>query len=211
MPRMDQFADARYAPGVSARTFEHTKSACAEVAFFSVARKSQRTTKARLAADRRAKALVSANRSAPSRHRRELALGAFVSMSAMLSPAFAGGLTVEAAWVAPNENVGADVGLYMTIKNDSDDPDALLRAACPFANFSEKRTVDVGEGGLADRAIPNIPVAAHTTLTMTAKTYHVGLLQTRDKLAAGQSFTCNLSFRKAGAMEVKVSVSPAAP
>jgi copper(I)-binding protein len=46
---------------------------------------------------------------------------------------------------------------------------------------------------------------------MTAKTYHVGLLQTRDKLVEGQSLTCNLSFRKAGAVEVKVSVSSAAP
>jgi copper(I)-binding protein len=145
------------------------------------------------------------------RHRRRLALGGFVSVSMVLSPAFAGGLTVESAWVAPNDQAGVDVGLYMTINNDTDDPDALLRTVCPFANFSERRTVDVGEGGLADRAIPNIPVAAHATLTMTAKTYHVGLLQTRDKLAAGQSFTCNLSFRKAGAMEVKVLVSPSAP
>ena len=71
--------------------------------------------------------------------------------------------------------------------------------------------MDVGEGGLSNRAIPNIPVAAHSTLTMTFKTYHVGLLQTRDKLTAGESFTCNLSFRKAGAMEVKVTVSPSAP
>ena len=99
----------------------------------------------------------------------------------------------------------------MTVKNDGDEPDALVRAACPFANFSEKRTVDVGEGGLANRVIPNIPIAAHSTLTMTSKNYHVGLLQTRDKLEAGQSFTCNLSFRKAGAMEVKVMVSQSAP
>ena len=54
-------------------------------------------------------------------------------------------------------------------------------------------------------------MAAHSTLTLTAKSYHVGLLQTRDKLAAGDSFTCNLSFRKAGAMEVKVVVSQSAP
>lgn len=123
--------------------------------------------------------------------------------------AVAGGLSVENAWVAPNDTVGSDIGLYMTVKNDADEADALIRAACPFANFSEKRTVDVGEGGLANRAINNIPLAAHSTLTMTSKTYHVGLLQTREKLDAGQSFTCNLSFRKAGPMEVKVTVTPA--
>jgi periplasmic copper chaperone A len=125
--------------------------------------------------------------------------------------AWAGGVSVEGAWIAPNETVGSDIGLYMTLKNDGDETDALTRVACPFANFSEKRTVDVGEGGLSNRAVPNIPVAAHATLTMTAKTYHVGLLQTREPLAAGQSFTCNLSFRKAGPMEVKVTVSTSAP
>jgi len=207
MPRMDQLADARYAQGVSTEPWECAQSAGREIAF---PRARRTTSKTRVAASRRAKALLE-GRGALGRHRRKLALGVFISVSGVLSPAFAGGLTVEAAWVAPNENAGADIGLYMTIRNDGDEPDALIRAACPFANFSEKRTVDVGEGGLADRAIPNIPVAAHATLTMTAKTYHVGLLQTRDKLAEGQSFTCNLSFRRAGAMEVKVSVSPAAP
>jgi periplasmic copper chaperone A len=129
----------------------------------------------------------------------------------VVTPALAGGLTVDNAWVAPNAEVGSDVGLFMTITNDADAPDALLRVACPFANFSGKRTVDVGEGGLAHRAIPNIPLAAHATLTMTSKSYHVGLLQTRDKLVEGQTLTCNLSFRGAGAMEVKVLVSPSAP
>ena len=137
---------------------------------------------------------------------------AMLTLAASLGAAqAAGAVTVENAWVAPNETSGVDVGLYMTIKNDSDQADALIRAACPFANFSEKRTMDVGEGGLSARSIPNIPVAAHSSLTLTAKTYHVGLLQTRDKLKEGDSFTCNLSFRSAGAMEVKVTVSPNAP
>jgi len=137
-----------------------------------------------------------------------LAIGLLIGAPAA---ALAGGLSVEGAWVAPNDAVGSDIGLYMTVRNDADEPDALIRAACPIANFSENRTVDVGEGGLANRAVPNIPVAAHSTLTMTSKTYHVGLLQTRDKLTEGQSFTCNLSFRRTGPLEVKVTVSPSAP
>ena len=138
-------------------------------------------------------------------------LGAFAAILSAPPLALAGTLSVEHAWVEPSDTVGADVGLYMTIRNEGDNPDALVRAACPFANFSEKRTVDVGEGGLSNRTIANIPVAAHSTLTMTSKTYHVGLLQTRDKLTAGDAFTCNLSFRSAGPMEVKVMVSPSAP
>ena len=138
-------------------------------------------------------------------------LGACAALLSTHSLGFAGALSVERAWVEPNDKIGADVGLYMMVKNEADSADALVRATCPFANFSEKRTVDVGEGGLSDRAIPNIPVAAHATLTMTAKTYHVGLLQTREKLTAGATFTCNFSFRNAGPMEVKVTVSPSDP
>ena len=125
--------------------------------------------------------------------------------------AFATALTVQGAWTPPSPQAGADVGLYMTIHNEDDEADALVRATCPFANFSERRTVDVGEGGLSDRAIPNIPVAAHATLELGPKTFHVGLLQTRDPLTAGQSFTCNITFRRAGPMEVKVTISASPP
>lgn len=54
--------------------------------------------------------------------------------------------------------VGGDVALSMTIKNEADVADALPRVRCPVANFSEKHTVDRGEGSPAMRAIPSIPV-----------------------------------------------------
>jgi copper(I)-binding protein len=132
-------------------------------------------------------------------------------VGAFVGTALASGLSVQGAWVPPNPQPGVDTGLYMTIHNEADDADALMRASCPFANFSERRAVDVGEGGLSDRSIPNIPVAAHATLELGPKTYHVGLIQTRDPLTAGQSFTCNLTFRRAGPMEVQVTISPSPP
>ena len=140
-----------------------------------------------------------------------LGAAAFAVALGGASAGLAANLSVQGAWAPPSPQAGADVGLYMTIRNDDDEADALVRAACPFANFSERRTVDVGEGGLSDRAIPNIPVAAHATLELGPKTYHVGLLQTRDALTPGQSFTCNLTFRRAGPMEVKVTMSPTPP
>lgn len=141
------------------------------------------------------------------------AWGLVFVLSALSLPggALAAGLSVQGAWAPPSAETGADIGLYMTIRNDDDEADALVRATCPFANFSERRAVDVGEGGLSDRAIPNIPVAAHATLELGPKTYHVGLMQTRDKLTAGDSFTCNVTFRRAGPMEVKVTISPSPP
>lgn len=120
-------------------------------------------------------------------------------------------VTVSRAWVAPTEAVGTDVVLSMTVTNDGAESDALVRAACPFANFSEKRTIDHGEGAPSNRAIPNIPLPPHDKVTMAETGFHVELLQVREPLVEGTTFTCNLSFRKAGAMEVRVKVSRSEP
>jgi periplasmic copper chaperone A len=101
--------------------------------------------------------------------------------------------------------------LSMTVTNDGAESDALVRAACPFANFSEKRTIDHGEGAPSNRAIPNIPLPPHDKVTMVETGFHVELLQVREPLVEGTTFTCNLSFRKAGAMEVRVKVSRSEP
>ena len=120
-------------------------------------------------------------------------------------------VTVSRAWVAPTEAVGTDVVLSMTVTNEGAESDALVRAACPFANFSEKRTIDHGEGAPSSRAIPNIPLPPHDKVTMAETGFHVELLQVREPLVEGTTFICNLSFRKAGAMEVKVKVSRSEP
>jgi copper(I)-binding protein len=122
------------------------------------------------------------------------------------------GATTEAiklsqAWVVPAEHIGGDLPLLMTIKNESDAPDALVRIRCPVANFAEKHIVDRGEGAPAMRAIPAIPIAANSTVMLKPDGYHVMLLQTRQALAEGQTFTCAVVFQKAGTIETEVRVS----
>jgi copper(I)-binding protein len=126
-------------------------------------------------------------------------------------PSIAAEVSVTKAWVAPTDAVGGEAVLAMTVTNDGADADALVRAACPFANFSEKRTIDHGEGAPAKRAIPNIPLPPHTAVTMAETGYHVALLQVRDKLVEGATFTCSLRFRNAGSMDVEVRVSRSEP
>jgi periplasmic copper chaperone A len=140
-----------------------------------------------------------------------IALGAAAGSLLAATTAFAAEIAVSKAWVPPSEAVGSDVVLSMTIRNDGAEPDALVRAACPFANFSEKRTVDRGEGAPAARAIPNIPLPAGATVTLAATGYHVALLQIREALTDGAEFDCSLTFRKAGPVPVKVRVARSAP
>jgi hypothetical protein len=128
--------------------------------------------------------------------------------AAITSAHSAGGeaIKITDAWVHAAEQAGGNVALSMTIKNEADVADALLRVRCPVANFSEKHTVDRGEGSPAMRAIPSIPIAAGSTTVLKPDAYHVMLLQTRQMLAAGEAFNCSIVFQKAGTIETEVKV-----
>jgi hypothetical protein len=102
---------------------------------------------------------------------------------------------------------GGDLPLLMTIKNEADTSDSLLRVRCPVANFSEKHIVDRGEGAPAMRSIAAIPIAANSTIVLKPDGYHVMLLQTRQPLTEGETFTCAVVFQKAGTIETEVRVS----
>ena len=52
---------------------------------------------------------------------------------------------------------------------------------------------------------------AKDTLVLAATGYHIALLQTLELLAEGADFSCSLSFRKAGPIEVKVRVTRTPP
>lgn len=116
-------------------------------------------------------------------------------------------LRIAQARLPAIEQVGGDVPLLMAITNDGVEADALLRVNCPFANFAEKHTVDRGEGSPAMRAIKSIPIPANQTTELKADGYHVMLLQTRQKLVAGEALHCSVAFQKAGLLETEVQVS----
>jgi len=115
-------------------------------------------------------------------------------------------LEITDAWVPASSSSGIDVALSMTINNASDDADSLLRVRCPVANFSEKHTVDRGEGSPAMRAISAIPIAARSSVEMKPERFHLMLLQTRQPLVSGETFRCTVIFQKAGTIETEVHV-----
>jgi copper(I)-binding protein len=133
-----------------------------------------------------------------------------VAVGLWVMPAFAAArdaLQVTNARVPASDEVGIDLPLVMTIRNDAAEADAILRVRCPFANFSEKHTVDRGEGAPAMRDIKSIPIPENKTIELKRDGYHVMLLQTRQKLVDGETFTCAVVFQKAGTKETEVQVS----
>lgn len=134
---------------------------------------------------------------------REFVGGAELTILAQAEPA---GLELSSAWVPATDEKGADVPLYFTIANHAGQPDTLLRVRCPVSQFTEKRTIDRGEGGTAGREVRSIPVPANDTLALDAEGFHVVLLQTTQPLLVGDSFTCSLAFQQAGNQELDVAV-----
>jgi periplasmic copper chaperone A len=141
---------------------------------------------------------------------RFLALGLVAGVA--LTPGFVAAgdaLHVTNARVPASDEIGIDLPLLMTIRNDAAVADAILRVRCPFANFSVKHTVDRGEGAPAMREVKSIPVPENRTIELKPDGYHVMLLQTRQKLADGETFTCAVVFQKAGTRETEVQISRA--
>jgi copper(I)-binding protein len=138
------------------------------------------------------------------------ALLSITGLLALTAPAAAAEATVELAdgRVPVAEQVGADVPLYLTVVNRAAVEDSLMRVRCPVAHFTEKRTVDKGEGGTAFREVNSIPIPAQGTLEMGPEGYHVVLLQTTQPLRAGDTFSCAVSFKAAGPQQVAVTVQP---
>jgi copper(I)-binding protein len=146
---------------------------------------------------------------APSGRSGFLAIG-LIAVGLWLTPGFAAAgdaLQVTNARVPASDEVGIDLPLLMTIRNDTAEADALLRVRCPFANFSEKHTIDRGEGAPAMRSVKSIPIPENKTIELKQDGYHVMLLQTRQKLVDGETFTCAVAFQKAGTKETEVQVS----
>jgi periplasmic copper chaperone A len=142
---------------------------------------------------------------------RFLALGLAGLVAALgLTPGFADAgdtLQVTSARVPASDEIGVNLPLLMTIRNDAAEADAILRVRCPFANFSEKHTVDRGEGAPAMREVKSIPVPENKTTELKRDGFHVMLLQTRQKLVDGETFKCAVVFQKAGTKETEVQVS----
>lgn len=149
------------------------------------------------------------NQITPTSKSRFPAIG-LVAFGLWLTPVFAAAgdtLQVTDARVSASNDIGIDLPLLMTIRNDAAEADALLRVRCPFANFSEKHTIDRGEGAPAMRAVKSIPIPENKTTELKHDGFHVMLLQTRQKLVHGEKFTCAITFQKAGTKETEVQVS----
>ena len=120
-----------------------------------------------------------------------------------------GPIQVSRAWTPAPAKPGGDTALYMTIANNGEVPDNLVRTRCDFADFTDRVTVDSGgEGSPSTRAVKAIPIPAHQTVTLKPDGFHIQLLHTTQTLQPGQIVGCTISFQKSGERLLEVTVAP---
>jgi hypothetical protein len=116
-------------------------------------------------------------------------------------------INVIHAWVPAPAAAGSDTPLYMTIANNGPDADSLIRSRCAFSDFTEKVTVDQGEGSPSTREVKSIPIPPGQTVTLGPDGYHIVLLHTTEPLRPGQTVGCTITFQKAGTRQIEVTVA----
>lgn len=145
-------------------------------------------------------------REAPVRWTKQLVVAGLLAAVPMAGAEAQSGIEVSNAWTPAAEQTRIDAPVYMTVANRTDAPDSLVRVRCPVANFAEKHVTDRGEGGYAMREVKAIAIPAGTTVTLAPRGPHLMLLQTKQALQPGETFTCSVVFQKAGTVPVEVTV-----
>jgi len=102
---------------------------------------------------------------------------------------------------------GAKVaGAFMTIKNVGTDADRLVSASSPIAGLVEIHEMAMDGGMMKMRALKGIDLKPGATVELQPGGYHVMLEDLKQPLKQGEQIPVQLTFEKAGVLEVKVHV-----
>ena len=126
---------------------------------------------------------------------------------ALAAPAIAqeGPIHVADAKARPTAPGGTGV-VYMTVMNHGAADDDLTGLTTPIADKAEMhRSMDMN-GMSHMEAVANLPVKANGAVTFAPGGLHVMLTGLKQPLKIGDSFPLTLTFAKAGAVTVTVSV-----
>lgn len=143
-----------------------------------------------------------------------LSLAALAALVVTLTPAPAAAqasrIRLESPW-ARRAPVGGGHGhangaVYVTIKNEGPEGDALISATSDVANAVELHET-VREGDVMKmRPLPRLDVPAAGAVEMKPGGHHIMLLGLKRDLKPGDRVTLTLSFEKAGSMRVEAPV-----
>ncbi|MCX5579565.1 copper chaperone PCu(A)C [Kaistia terrae] len=126
-----------------------------------------------------------------------------------LADVTAGPLVISEAWARatpPGARVG---GGYLAVKNTGAEPDTLVSVASPVSEKTELHLMKTKDGVMTMRpATDGVEIPAGATLTLEPGGYHVMFIRPKAPFVQGETVPLTLTFAKAGAVEVELSIAP---
>lgn len=115
-------------------------------------------------------------------------------------------IRIERPWARATPNGAKVAAGYLTIHNDSDAPDRLIRVTSEAAHRIAPHTMSMAAGVMQMRPLPDIVIAPHATVTLQPGADHLMLEELARPLKQGDRFAATLSFDRAGEIPVTFSV-----
>ena len=116
-------------------------------------------------------------------------------------------LRVQDAWSRATAPVAPVAGGFLTVVNDGDGADRLLRIETDIAQRVEIHQMRNDGGVMRMRALPEgVVVPAHGRVELKPGGYHVMLIQPKRALVEGGRFEATLVFQRAGRVKATFDV-----
>jgi copper(I)-binding protein len=115
--------------------------------------------------------------------------------------------TISDAWVRPPMGADSPAAGYLTMKNSSDQADALLSVSSPVASSVEiHETTTDASGMMGMQPVDKIEVPAGGTVALEPGGYHLMLMGVTQMLEVGSKVELDLVFERAGKVVVQADV-----
>lgn len=129
----------------------------------------------------------------------------FLAIACSSAQAADANITIQDAHarVMPGAKVGA---VYLRITNDGKEPDRLLSASTSVAGKAKLHSVTNDNGVMKMRPVDGIALKPGETVELKPGGLHIMLTEVQGGLKPGATFPVTLTFEKAGAKSVSVSI-----
>lgn len=121
-------------------------------------------------------------------------------------PLVAGDLMVERPWARASIGTSRPGAVYLTIRNDGTEPDALVAVSTEAAETAEVHETVTEEGVTRMKPAGEVGVPPEQSISLAPGGKHIMLMGLREPLVEGDNFPLVLTFKNAGEVPVSVPV-----
>lgn len=115
-------------------------------------------------------------------------------------------MTISSPWARTSLKQNTNGAVFMNIKNETPEDDKLIKANANVSKKVELHT-HIKEGDIMRmRAVENIDIPANGETALEPGGLHVMLIDLNEDLVEGQQIPLNLTFEKAGEVQVMAEV-----